>query len=751
MKTIQLIFVFVILNNCFTQIIDQCNEKFVEILSDKCKAIDPNLCRYNRFDKSCFTTNACSKGNNDPDLCKTLIHPDFHKMKCQYNNGVCEEAKKECSDYGIVAYQVDDTPITINGDVCEDLTPKPSQGNYCFFSTSCRPYLKLCQECGNRGLCEGNIPITHSQKCVWENTERGEACNGQQRQCGDNFANIDGSKCPDLKVTDSTKYGCVYSGSGCVQTFISCQSYDSNTCDGNRPLTADKSDYDYTKYCSWNSVTNRCDTKDQKCSDYNSLSSTQSDLCPKLKVTDSNKVRCVYDTSGCKEEYNSCKLYNDNEIEKTRAGCEGVKPLDPNKECFYRKDEDICEERDIYSSCEQYEGSDKKICESIISPKTNSSCILDKDSKCIERTFHCSEVYNEYDCLYFAKPFDENKKCAFDRSHSPVCYEEYLNCEDYADTDATICSDIILYNGKKCEIYLDKCKTISKTCEDANSKEECKMIAHTGVYDPEKMVCDYIDGVGCRGVYKYCSDYRGDWSYSDAVTNCTRIKPYDKTGEHIDNTSKCVFEDASVGCERVPKKCSDAGSNPIMCEYISPFIKDNKVKHCVFSGGSCKEYFKTCEDYNKNVEQNKCENNIVLENQLTHLCEFQTVDGINKCVTKKECPSFVANDYKYLCYNINSNCSYDDTYNICYEKEKTCSQMKFYKDSDENEALCQSFEVTNPNQICALKEDRSGCELVYKESIFAPKPPQESNEEGNASQFLVKGISFVLILLCFIF
>ena len=206
---------------------------------------------------------------------------------------------------------------------------------------------------------------------------------------------------------------------------------------------------------------------------------------------------------------------------------------------------------------------------------------------------------NEEDCLYIAKASDNNKRCSYGYTStsilSKVCYEEYIRCEDYLGVKTSECESIILYDGKKCKFDSDlkKCISEDKICEYANTKEECELIAQTGVSDPDKKICQYDDSTKkckfgdikdpthCEYIvdyeenYKYCSDFRGP----DDGT-CENIKPYNETENIIDVTSKCIYED-NVGCQRVPKACSDGDGNPILCALISPKIQDNKFPSIV--------------------------------------------------------------------------------------------------------------------------------------------------------------------------
>ena len=87
-------------------------------------------------------------------------------------------------------------------------------------------------------------------------------------------------------------------------------------------------------------------------------------------------------------------------MDKSRANCEKIRLADTNKKCVYIKEDHRCEEGNVYNNCNDYKGSDKKICENIVSPKRNSNCVLAEDLTCKEIEFHCKEAYDRYDCSY---------------------------------------------------------------------------------------------------------------------------------------------------------------------------------------------------------------------------------------------------------------------------------------------------------------------------------------------------------------
>ena len=758
---------FALLCYCFSQDgDDQCQKEFNNILNRACTGIN-NGCLYNIPDKKCIQTNLCSLGDENESKCKTLVPSDFHKKKCKYNDSTrkCEEVAKECVDFGkATPYLYGNDLINIEGDVCEELSAA-GNGDKCVLTSSgdCEAHYNACSSYNTQSTCEGKILTDDVNKCQWSEGDR--TCNPTKKYCDQQVLNPSKAICSQLKIRDTSnpaKKACIYTGSGCLEEYISCDNTDYNmnkyNCNMKKPLTSDHKEYDYLKKCSYNSNsgTPKCEDKDIKCEEYSGSEASDA-FCTNLDVSDSTNKRCAFNQTRekCYEEYKSCQAYSESEIEKTRARCEMIKLTDANKECVYIVEDDICKERSIYQSCEAYEEDDKNICESILSPTTNRYCILDKDSKCKERIFNCSDVEGETDCLNYAKATDENKVCFYDGSRSSgKCYEEYKKCEDYNENDITRnCSSIKTYSQKKCESVSDKCKAFDKKCSDATTKEECKLIEKIGVSNPEKKVCDYdyrlydSNGDGlldsqssnyeCFENYKYCSDYRGN-----DPNICRRIRPYNEEGNETIITSKCEYE-TNIGCQRIPKECSDADGNPILCAKISPLIKDHEVKYCAYINNKCDEHFKTCESYDKG-DKDDCEA-IIPENNYHKTCKYDvSSEGKNKCITKKECNLFVQFDYQTICEQIGFNCTYSDDEGTCTSEEKLSYQVKFYKESLENEAICKSFEIPDSNYKVSLKEDKTGCEWIFNKTLYSYDSSYDS--KPSSSQFMANGIYLIITL-----
>ena len=251
-----------------------------------------------------------------------------------------------------------------------------------------------------------------------------------------------------------------------------------------------KNDYNYYYKCSFKTDdgARKCEEERRNCTEY---SGDDESVCTSLRAKDPNK-RCVFDVTKsqkCYEEYKSCQIYNETVKDKTRAACQNIKLLEPNRKCVYIEEEDKCEETLNYTTCEEYTGTDKTTCESIISPTTHSKCILEKDSICKEkeRELLCKEAFNEEDCIYYAKPSESGKRCVWSGS----CYEVYTRCEDFTENNitTTTCPNLYLYNGQRCYSDLGRCRSKQKICSEARNANECKedgeICCYVEVRDPE--------------------------------------------------------------------------------------------------------------------------------------------------------------------------------------------------------------------------------------------------------------------------
>lgn len=732
MKITKLLLFLALLGHCFS---DECADEFQQLIKTQCENIN-STCRFHEFNETCVATvNECSKGNGDQDFCEHILPSTFPQKKCIYDSldSNCKPSDIFCSDFnnGIAGITFD--PLK-NRSLCDGFKASDDKKKCLVDSNGhCNEFSVSCNDATS---CETNL-IDYTNRCKQDGS--GTCVSSEKRDCVSTVKNVYENECHELISLDSDKK-CVYKESSgeCSAVYTLCKFYTTQpTCNDNIPLIQkdNKYYYDLSRICKYDSQ----ETGSEKCKpeyvDCESYTGDDKDICPNLKVSDSTTKRCVYDptrTSGiCKEDYLSCKLYNDLKTSKRREGCESVILDDPNKKCIYINETDKCIETEFFSTCEEYKGLDKYICESIINPTNHTKCYLEKDRTCKERMFNCTEVTTEEDCLYYAKPVDSRKKCVYSSGN---CYEEYQRCEDLPPDEIGSCSSLYqsMHNGKDC--YYDSeirlCRTINKTCGRANDEDECNLIAQSGVSDPDKKVCQYNSG--CEENYKYCSDYRG----TDGPT-CSGIKPYDDSGNKIDRAFKCTIQYNKVGCEKISKNCSEAGNDPILCSLISPNIRDNNIKYCAFINNSCTEQYKACE--NITSTDTTCTTNIP-QNYLTEHCEVRG----SKCVSKKTCKEFNSgiNYNQYLCENI-PNCTFSSS-GVCQRKTTidTCKDIKFKFLNDKNEEICQNIETNNPYTKCVLKEDKSGCEEIVI------KPTSNNITQENSSRFFAKRIQHLIILLC---
>lgn len=774
MKTESFILLFCLLSICFTQDSEnQCETQFLSILQTKCQNLGSS-CTFNTTYKNCLPISSCS-GKSEDD-CPNTIPSDYHNKKCKYNSGTssCEEVNKVCSDYN---QAVDGNAIS--GDICSSLTKETGQGDRCYYSylngnlrsyRTCSTHYNSCNSLSDKSQseCEANIPSDLTKKCLRNSGE----CVETNRTCTESqylydWANKD--NCKKLEVSDGAS--CIYVQNGCTEAYPCSKWTDQDTCDDNKtPLNDAKDDYDYLYKCKYNTANNKCEKVRKTCAEYDDRLLLKGDAdCSQFSPEDSTNKKCVYVYSSsswkCIEQYKTCQLYDENDAEKSRDECEGLILDDPNKKCVYIKEEHKCEEGNVYNNCNEYNGSDRKICERILSPKRNFYCVLDKDSVCKERDFFCVEAYDRYDCLIYAKPTDDTKKCVWNGSK---CKEEYKGCEDYVEkrsNSENTCDTLEVYNGKKCYYNSDKCTSKNKICSEAKSKEECKLIEKTGVSDPDRKYCEwfstsYDTGSYCRENYKYCSDYRPISSsiVPTIKSTCEDIKPFNPETNALDLAYKCAVKDSNVGCEKVPKDCSDAGDNKILCDLVSPLIKDNRIKYCAFIQGNCEEHYKTCElvDESKlsSDENSLCTNNIPNipnTHYFTGICEHYMLNYKSKCRTKTTsfCKLFNTDAYQDLCLSINPNCSYSGGY--CYDITRSCTDIKFYTQDDNNKAICEAIKLSNEDKICVLKEDKSGCEEVYRESIPFIYADNANSNSNSAFKLNANGMQIILILLSLLF
>ena len=184
-------------------------------------------------------------------------------------------------------------------------------------------------------------------------------------------------------------------------------------------------------------------------------------------------------------------------------------------------------------------------------------------------------------------------------------------------------------------------------------------------------------------------------------------------------------------------------------------LKDNKFKYCAFIAGSCIEHYKTCELVDEDEltpsSTSECTSNIPQGEYVTGICETYTDNEKTKCKAKttSKCTLFRVGYYQDLCLSINANCSYDD--GSCFTESKSCGDIKFYSENDNNKDICEAFIPADEDKICALKEDKSGCEEVFRESFTFIYADNVNKNSGSRFKLKNNGMNAILILLSLLF
>ena len=793
MKISQLVLIFAIIGYCISED-DECSTGFDSKLAEICSGINSETCQY-VSPLLCIKKNPCS----GEGACSGKTHPIPTIYKCAGSDGQCQETKKECSDF---VSEQDSCPALFSGDESKKrcvLNP----------DNTCSPHFNRCEDFtgATETTCPNNIPSDILKECVWNDG----TCQTVYKKCTDSsmiYPNANQENCYKLTISEegktANKKKCVYSNTEykCYEEYEKCEDYEEeveDTCTRIQLLKTGTSDYEQLKKCilEEGETEKICKTATY-CEDFDKIAdgSKSPEMCISLKSKNAPNKRCVYDynDNSCKDEFKSCSLgeesestcssiilldnlnkkcvWKNNNCIESYKGCSGqnlffcndITLEDHNKRCI-KNSYNECEE--TYVSCDAYKGKDKEICESIIL-ESGKKCYLARDSKCI---LPCTEANSLEECK-IAKPIDDKKECVY---YGGTCIEQYKKCEDYTGNNLQTCESIALYNGKKCVLDSTGCKSYNKICTEAVDEDECKLMTNSGVSSSDRY-CDYDSTSGCFENYKYCSDYRG----TDNNFCVNKIKPFDESGLNVDITSSCEY-DSVVGCKR-KINCSNAGKNSTLCNIISTKLAEStkNKKYCSFINGNCEENYQTCGSYDEEeyeaFQSEKCES-IKPKNYLTHGCEVGTEDGKPICKDKektpKECSNFNGRyseaHFQSLCINIKPYCLYST--GSC--TKKSCND---YISSDADEIRCKLIPVSDSNKICSLKAGGSACEIIDKKkeeeendstessagsSNEANEPSQEAKpdeekqtpsennpQQGNSSGSNVKGIGFIVILLC---
>lgn len=480
--------------------------------------------------------------------------------------------------------------------------------------------------------------------------------------CSD-FETIKKTQCEAITSSDTSK-SCFVIDNVCTEFYKECTEYtgtDSSIC---KKITPSNS----KKKCTYNKG---CEEIDKECSDYGQ------NECMTIKF---DNTRCVYDDGECKENYEKCEDYTEDDSNI----CTAIKPFNQEKtainhlkKCVY--DENATENKCTETSklCSDFiSGKDDAYCESFISSDPTKKICVYKDNDCKE-LFKTCEIYNA----------EETKT-------KPICESIKPYVEDGNEYDTS--SKCIFNTGD------NSCTRETKECNEFTTKAECE--AHTPK-DSKKM-CVFTKN-GCEEVYQSCGKLNDETDEAKINKgNCESIEVYISDSKIIDYSKNCTFETNS--CVEKTKKCDGykAGQSE---EYCTNIVLTDDTKKCALIDGKCVEQPASCGDY-KESDRKICES-ITTGSEYTKC----VLDKDTTCTSKQkicseylgksaiECAKYKVSDSSNVCSLVNGKC-------IEQYKYKYCSDY-----SGNDQTTCESILPYNPEGTSPLSgykcvlDSKEGC------------------------------------------
>lgn len=448
-----------------------------------------------------FEEDNCSAFENKKNIyCQMLDAGDDNKI-CSMINDECISTYRNCEDY---------KGDKIEKDICESIIPENYITNKCVFSENkCITEQRVCldfkigvESNTNCNLLKSN---DDNKRCLFNNGK----CEEQYKHCED-YKENNKDECESImpyddKMGETDKYNkCVLEGGKCITKKRLCE--DSITIYGIDPFFCEGLQAsDESKRCAL--VNYKCIEQYKQCKDYNG---NNKEICESIEPYDEEREssdtlnKCVLEEGKCiQKEKNSCSDYKPGGSE---VSCIEIHLQDPVKACVFSKNECI----ETYKICEDYNGNNKEICESIIPTyqkddrnyiRYKLKCVYE-NQQCKTKTKSCSEYIFDntigakmnIETCYDLEINDKNKICFL---YNDGCIESYSKCEDYnQNVEKDICENIIPenYETNKCVYDSNKhiCKTVKKTCSSYQTDLFKYICDSYGMWS--KMKCGYSKG-----------------------------------------------------------------------------------------------------------------------------------------------------------------------------------------------------------------------------------------------------------------
>ena len=420
--------------------------------------------------------------------------------------------------------------------------------------------------------------------------------------------------------------------------------------------------------------------------------------------------RCVYyyvydeeegsGNSYCKSFYDDCSKI------KEETACKKNIPANNLKKCKWEGNACTTVDRSC-SEFVDYEdkngGSNEKSCKQL-KPKDNFLCLYFDDCEEYPKGCEvangseeqCSEIYplnsnnDDFDPLY---------KCAYSGNTCSKVKKQY--CDDFDEDYKSMCMNFKAHNTNKICMYKE------------------------GYYNEEER--EYHNEE-CNEIYLTCDNYNDDVKENERnQKDCEAIEPRDPTTKKVDPHSECYFNEESKKCALRKKECEDLDKE-ICNEHVFDDTTKTK-KRCLYHGNQCKEIYKTCEDYNNEIqkEQRKEEDCNIIEStdeKESFLYKCILTNDENKICKKekKDCEDY--NEFEVeKCSSLSKNldekhkCALVD--DACIKQAKICTDFN----SEEEGTTCDAIVHEKSNFKCALNAENQ-CKEVQK-SCYEYKGKEE--------------------------
>ena len=286
---------------------------------------------------------------------------------------------------------------------------------------------------------------------------------------------MDESYCYNIYLAEYKQ--CIIKDNKCVEIFTGC------------PGTAEKLSKEnceaidlgeYYLLCKYNEKDNGCYKELKDCSLGKDEASCKSIILYEEdvgRVYTKKSAKCVWEKDSCVENPKVCG------DAPNAAECSLITPTSSNKKCIYLNGQ--CKEQ--YEDCEAYNNNEKEtieqtVCESIVLGDTSCKCVFQSGTpdKCVQQKKYstCSEFKKddyEYVCTSYGSiapiSLSIDYKCAYSNSACSEVQKTCLELSNEPDADEDICesSPTSAYN-KYCSLKADKSGCEEKEKENANNK-----------------------------------------------------------------------------------------------------------------------------------------------------------------------------------------------------------------------------------------------------------------------------------------